>query len=86
MKPTKTQAIRMVAADDGYHHSNAHFIQRVWDVFGLEVASDHVCHAVGSRKSRIKFVPLEAKSLAMQLMSSCSFDRALVRQALDSIG
>jgi hypothetical protein len=86
MKPTKTEAIRVIATQDGHHHSNAHFIERVWEVFGLEVGSDHVCHAVGSRKSRIKFVPREAKSLAMQLMSSCSFDRALVRQALDSVG
>jgi len=86
MKTTKTEAIRLIAAEDGYHHSNAHFIQRVWEVFGLEVGSDHVCHAVGSRRSRIKFVPREAKSLAYQLLNSCSFDRALVRQALDSVG
>ena len=85
MKTTKTEAIRMIAAEDGFHHSNAHFIQRVWDVFGLDVGSDHVCHAVGSRRSRVKVIPREAKSLAMQLMSSCSFDRALVRQALDSV-
>lgn len=86
MKTSKTEAIRLIAAEDGYHHSNAHFIERVRDVFGLEVGSDQVCHAVGSRKSRVKFVPREAKSLAMQLLSSCSFDRALVRQALDSVG
>ena len=86
MKTTKTEAIRMIAAEDGFHHSNAHFIQRVWDVFGLDVGSDHVCHAVGSRRSRVKFVPKEAKHAAYQLLSSCSYDRALVRQALDSVG
>jgi hypothetical protein len=86
MKLTKTAAIQAVCNDEGYNHSNAYLIQRVWEVFGLEVASDHVCHAVGSRKSRIKFVPREAKSLAIQLLNSCSFDRALVRQALDSVG
>ena len=86
MITTKTEAIRMIAAEDGFHHSNAHFIQRVWDVFGLEVGSDHVCHAVGSRRSRVKFVPKEAKHAAYQLLSSCSYDRALVRQALDSVG
>ena len=86
MKPTKTSAIQAIANQEGYNHSNAYMIQRVWEVFGLEVGSDHVCHAVGSRKSRVKFVPREAKSLAMQLLNSCSFDRALVRQALDSVG
>jgi len=86
MKTSKTEAIRIIALQDGYHHSNAHFIQRVWDVFGLEVGSDLVCHAVGSRKSRIKFIPKAAKHFAFQLLDSCSYDRALVRQALDSVG
>ena len=85
MKPTKTGAIQAVANQEGYNHSNAYMIQRVWEVFGLEVGSDSICHAIGSAKHRCRFVPKEAKSLAYQLMSSCSFDRALVRQALDSV-
>jgi hypothetical protein len=85
MKPTKTSAIQAIAIQEGYNHSNAHMIQRVWEVFGLEVRSDHICHAIGSAKHRCRFIPDEAKSLAYQLMSSCSFDKSLVRQALDSV-
>ncbi len=86
MKTTKTEAIQVIANQEGYHHSNAYLIQRVWDVFGLRVGSDNVVHAIGSRKSRVKFVPKDAKHAAYQLLSSCSYDRALVRQALDSVG
>ena len=50
MKTTKTEAIQVIANQEGYHHSNAYLIQRVWDVFGLRVGSDNVVHAVGSRK------------------------------------
>ena len=83
MKTSKTEAIRLIAAEDGYHHSNAHFIERVRDVFGLEVGSDQVCHAVGSRKSRVKFIPKAAKSAAYLLLDACSYDKALCRQALE---
>ena len=85
MKLTKTSAIQAIANQEGYNHSNAHMIQKVWEVFGLEVSSDLICHAIGSAKHRRRFIPDEAKSLAYKLMSSCSFDRALVRQALDSV-
>ena len=47
------------------------------------VTSDQVCHSIGSRKHRVRFIPKAAKSAAYQLLDACSYDKALCRQALE---
>ena len=82
-RPTKSDAIRLIAQDEGFHHSNEYFVQRCHDVFGLTVTSDQVCHSIGRRKHRVRFIPKAAKSAAYQLLDACSYDKALCRQALE---
>jgi hypothetical protein len=81
-QPTKTDAIRLIAAQEGYQHSNQHYIDRVRAVFGVEVTSDLVCHSIGARKARVRYVSDEAARLALELLAACSFDLALCRYAL----
>ena len=81
-RPSKTDAIRLIAAQEGYQFSNQRYIDRVREVFGIEVTSDLVCHSIGARKARVRHISDEAARLALELLAACSFDLALCRHAI----